>query len=142
MDHVAIMNPRWRLIEKILTGQKTIESRWYVHKISPWGKISAGETIYFKDAGKKVTAKAEVEQIIEIEIDSKETAIEFIHEYQDKLCFTPESLLSFDWLNGKKYGMLIFLKNAQEITPFAIDKTGYGNACAWICTPDISRVKQ
>ena len=38
MDHVAIMKKSWGLIPKILDGRKKIESRWGIHKCSPWGK--------------------------------------------------------------------------------------------------------
>jgi len=39
MDHVAIMNKKWKLIDSIIVGQKTIESRWYKFKRDPWNEI-------------------------------------------------------------------------------------------------------
>ena len=39
MEHVAIMKKSWGFIEKILGGQKTIESRWYSLKSKPWDNI-------------------------------------------------------------------------------------------------------
>jgi len=29
MQHIAIMKKSWRLTEKILAGEKTLETRWY-----------------------------------------------------------------------------------------------------------------
>ena len=58
MDHVAIMNKRWKLIPKILDGSKTIESRWYVNKIKPWNSIKEDDKIYFKNSGEPITAFA------------------------------------------------------------------------------------
>jgi len=43
MDHVAIMKRSWGLIPKILSGEKTIESRWYKKRIPPWNRISKGK---------------------------------------------------------------------------------------------------
>ena len=41
MDHLAIMNPKRKLIPKILSGEKTIESRRYMMKVAPRNKIKA-----------------------------------------------------------------------------------------------------
>ncbi|MBI1972386.1 ASCH domain-containing protein, partial [Candidatus Woesearchaeota archaeon] len=44
MDHLAILKKKW--LEKILSGEKTIESRWYKQKITPYQKIAKGDTAY------------------------------------------------------------------------------------------------
>src|SRR5258706_9816189 len=49
--HIAIMRSSWMLTSKILANTKKIESRWYLHKYAPWGRIAAGDIIYFKDSG-------------------------------------------------------------------------------------------
>jgi len=48
MNHIAIMRKSWGLAEKILTGEKTIESRWYETRRAPWGKIKKGDIVYLK----------------------------------------------------------------------------------------------
>ena len=63
MDHVAIMNKKMGLIDKVLDGRKTIESRWYKNRTAPWGKIKKGDTIYFKDSGGPIRARAEVKKV-------------------------------------------------------------------------------
>lgn len=142
MDHVAIMNPKWKLIEKILSGKKTIESRWYVNKVAPWGRIGTGERIYFKNAGKSVTAQATISEIIEEEIRSTEHAKDLVEKYQKGICFTPESLVDFSWLDGKRYAILIFLTDVQKVEkPFAINKAGFGSAAAWLTVQNIDAIK-
>src|SRR3972149_2883842 len=64
MDHVAIMKKSWGLTQKILSGEKKIESRWYKSKYRPWGKIKKGDIIYFKDSGEPVLMRAMVEKVI------------------------------------------------------------------------------
>src|SRR6266566_1121077 len=64
MDHIAFMQKSWGLTEKIVTGQKIIESRWFNVKYAPWERISAGDTIYFKNVGEPVTIQAEVEKVL------------------------------------------------------------------------------
>ena len=63
MEHVAIMRNSWGLLSKIISGNKTIESRWYKTKYRPWGRIKSGDILYFKDSGKPVTVKAKVDEV-------------------------------------------------------------------------------
>lgn len=43
---------------------------------------------------------------------------------------------------AKNYCLLIFLEAAQEVAPFAIDKSGYGAQAAWLVVDDIARIKK
>tara|TARA_Y100000310_G_C20701281_1_gene830130 strand:+ start:4881 stop:5297 length:417 start_codon:yes stop_codon:yes gene_type:complete len=137
MDHVAIMNKKWKLLPKILSGEKKIESRWYVSRFAPWNRIVKGDVVYFKDAGCLVTLKAKVGKVLQFENCNSE---EIISKYGKDIAFV-DPKKAFDWVKGKKYCILIFLENVSEVEPFDIDKTGFGNACAWLCVGDIARVK-
>ena len=59
------MKKGWNLTEKILTREKTIESRWYKNKYPPWNKIKPGEAIYFKNSGEPVTIKTKVGKVLQ-----------------------------------------------------------------------------
>jgi len=61
MKHVAILKQPF--FDMILSGDKTIESRFLMNKIVPFNKVSIGDEIYLKQTGKQVTAKAEVEKV-------------------------------------------------------------------------------
>lgn len=141
MHHLAIMNKKWKLIPKILSGQKTIESRWYMTRRSPWNKISTGDTVYFKDAGEPVTASAIVENVLQFENYSKQELKVILKKYGNSIAFSSPKT-AFDWCANKKYCILVFLKKPKGITPFEIDKTGFGNACAWIAVKNISAIKK
>lgn len=142
MEHLAIMNPRWNLIGKILAGEKTIESRWYVHKIAPWNKVFPGDIVYFKDAGKAVVARATVTEVVQTELSNLDEGVNLVQKYQKGLCFTQESLVDTSWLQKKKFAILMFLANAHSIDPFEVEKTGYGSACAWITVPSINSLRK
>ena len=47
----------------------------------------------------------------------------------------------YELFKNKNYCMLIFLKNPQKITPFNIDKTGFGAMSAWITIDNIDTIK-
>jgi len=48
---------------------------------------------------------------------------------------------TFEWTKKRRYCILIFLKNPVTVEPFNINKTGFGNACAWICIDDVNKIK-
>ncbi|MFA6519052.1 MAG: hypothetical protein WCV93_05420 [Candidatus Shapirobacteria bacterium] len=142
MHHLAILNPSRKLLPKIISGEKSIESRWYKFKISPWNKIKTGDTVYFKDSGKPVTAQAQVSRVLQFDHPSKTEIIEIIREYGLQIMASKINIDSFyQSVKDKNYVILIFLKNPESITPFAIDKSGFGSACAWICVEDIKLIK-
>src|SRR5262245_52968690 len=132
MDHVAILRKDWKLIPKILSGDKKIESRWYMAKFAPWDRIKIGETIYFKDSGSKITAKATVDKIIQYDNYSRQELKKIIDTWHGKggICFVNAKENIFEWAKTRKYCILIFLKDPQQIKPFDIDKKGFGNAAA------------
>ena len=81
MDHVAIMKKSWGLTQKILSGQKKIESRWYKSKFAPWGKIGKGDIVYFKDSGEPISIKAEVEKVISFSDLTPKKVSQILDEY-------------------------------------------------------------
>lgn len=142
MHHLAIMNPKRKLIPKILSRVKTIESRRYMMKVAPRNKIQSGDVIWFKDAGKSVTAAATVEKVLQYDHYTSAQLKEILDQYGGAGGIAFHSTLDevYQWALPKKYCILIFLKDPKRISPFEIDKTWYGNACAWITVDDIKKI--
>ena len=140
MEHLAIMKKSWGLTEKILTGDKKIESRWYSVKYPPWDRIRTGETVYFKDSGEPVTIRAEVDRVMQFSDLTPEKVRDILDRYgkDDGIEDIPSF---FELFKDKRYCMLIFLKNPQKTEPFEIDKSGFGAMAAWITTYSIEKIK-
>ena len=149
MDHIAILRKSKiskgdNLLQDILEGRKTVESRWYVNKVSPWNKIKSGDVVYFKESGGPVTVRASVEKVIQYEDLNEITIKNIISKYGKYIAphTTPDDFLLWGRKqNKKRYCILIFLENAVKIEPFDIDKTSYGISSAWLAVGDISKVK-
>src|SRR5574341_1254246 len=143
MYHVAIMKKEWKLTHKILSGEKKLESRWYKNKAAPWDKIKPGEAIFFKDSGEPVTIKAEVEKVLQFSELTPAAVREILGKYGGAEGINVGDTDKFyELFKDKRYCMLIFLKNAQKIEPFEINKTGFGNMAAWLCVEDINSIRQ
>ena len=150
MDHVAILRRSQlkkddNLLKQILSGNKTIESRWYVNRVSPWNKIKKGETVYFKESGHPVIAKAQARGVLQFENLNNALANKIIKKYGKKIAPDLSDREFVKWWfqhNNKRYCILIFLQNPQLISPFNIDKTGFGAPSAWLVTDNINKIKK
>jgi len=143
MNHIAIMKKSWGLTDKILSGEKKIESRWYETKRAPWGKIHAGETIYFKDSGEPISIKATISKVLQFEELTPERVRTLLGKYgrADGIEKSEENKF-FRRFKNKKYCLLVFLKNPKKIKPFNIDKRGFGIMTAWISVPKIGKIRK
>jgi len=137
------MRKSWGLTQKILNGQKKIESRWYSVKYRPWDVIREGEIVYFKDSGEPVKIKAEVSKVIQFADLTPKRVKEILDEYGNDDGLEKEKIPEFfERFKDKKYCILIFLKNPTETNPFDIDKTGFGTMSVWITVDNISKIKK
>lgn len=143
MEHLAIMKKSWGLTRKILTGEKTIESRWYKVRYPPWDRINPGEVVYFKDTGEPVRIRAEVERVMKFSGLTPRAVRDILDKYGREDGLGTDDIPGYlEIFKGKRYCMLIFLKNPREVEPFDIDKTGYGAMSAWITVDDINRIRK
>lgn len=139
MQHVAIMSKKGGYIEDILSGLKTIESRWYVNRCSPWDKIKKEDVIFFKESGGMVLARAEVKDVLQISGLNKERFEKIVDKYAGGIRMRNRN---YEIVKNKRYCILMFLKNVERIEkPFNINKKGFGVSSAWMCVEDINEIK-
>lgn len=62
MKHLAIFNGTGA--ELILSGKKTIETRFSTKKSAPFLQISAGDLVYIKPSGKEIIGQFRVKKVI------------------------------------------------------------------------------
>ncbi len=140
MHHVAIMNPPY-LIDRILSGEKTVETRWYKTRRCPWGRIGKGDIIWFKESGGCVRAKAFVSKVEEVELGGVDVE-KLVRKYapRGKAFFrSPEK--TSEMARKKKYAIFIHLEKPEDVEPFQIRKDGFGTGAAWICVDDIDEIR-
>ena len=139
------MRKSWGLTRKILTGEKTIESRWYKNRYKPWGEIEVGDDIYFKDSDSPVTIKATVGKVLQFDRLTPKKVEELLKGYAkaDGLGIEKRQINKyFQMFKNKKYCLIIFLKEPKKIKPFNIDKTGFGSMASWLIVDTINKLKR
>jgi len=139
MEHIAIMKKSWGLLPKILSGEKTIESRWYKNKAAPWGRIATGDMVYFKNSGEPITVQSRVKRVMSYEKLTPDKIKVIYERYGKKIGISDYKL--FKEIRKKKYCLLIFLEKPEKVKPFEISKKGFGAMAAWLCVKDINKIK-
>lgn len=124
MKHIAIL--RQPFFNMVLSGEKTIESRWSMHKIAPYNKVSIGDEILLKETGKDVSAKAVVKDVKYFELTPQ--IVEKIRIQYGKEIGTDKFQ---DWEStlNKKYCTLIWLDGVEKIKPVKVQRS---NGAGWI----------
>lgn len=117
--HLAIFTGD--LAEKILTGVKTIESRFSKTKIIPFGVIGCGDIVYIKPSGKEIIGQFEVEKVIFYEGITKTDLSKIERDYGKQIAADDDF-----WKDKRtsKYASLIFIKQSTRflLPPIKIEK--------------------
>lgn len=140
MHHVALMKKSWMMIPKMLSGEKTIESRWYQSKQDPFNKTSPGDTIYFQNAREPVTAKANVVRVEQFTFDNDDEALDVAKKFGERIGL-PDILPEYIMNKHPRYAVLMWVSDATVVEPFEIDRTGYPIGSGWFCIEDINLIR-
>ena len=124
MKHIAILKQPF--FNMVLSGEKTIESRWSQNKCAPFNKVNVGDTILLKETGKNVTAMATVKKVKYYNLTPQ--IVEQIRIKYGKLIGTSKFK---DWEStlNKKYCTLIWLTNVKQINEIVVPRS---NGAGWI----------
>jgi hypothetical protein len=140
MDHIVYLDHKARELENLRTGEKSMIIRGAMGRKLPHGRVSAGDSLFFienKGDG-LVRARAEVKDVFNSEKLSKQESEQIVEEKQNMLRLDSGLKKRFA---GKRYLVLIEVETFQELTPFKIDRSDYGNMDDWLPVGDVERVR-
>jgi hypothetical protein len=139
MDHVVYLDTAAKEMVNILAGKKTMILRGATGRKMPYGRVEAGDTLYFlnNDAKGLVKARASVMRVLNSEALTEEGSLQLINQHQAGLQLTEKQLKRW---GGKRYLVLIWIGKAEEVKPFKVDKSAYGNMDDWLPVGDIEGV--
>ena len=128
--HLVILAKKYfntkSIYQLILQGEKTIESRWSMNRIAPYGKVKAGDLLLLKEMGKPVTATA-----IAKKVEFYELTPQIVDDIRIKFGKQIGTDKESDWQTtlNKKFGTLIWLSNVKKIEPIQVQRS---NGSGWI----------
>ncbi len=140
MDNVVYLDCKAKELENLKSGKKTMIIRGAMGRKLPYERVNKSDVLYFienKGDG-LVKAKAVVDSVFNSEKLTKEESTEIVEQNQDKLLLNAGLQKRF---SGKRYLVLITVKDFKEIEPIKIDRADYGNMDDWLPVGDIKKVR-
>jgi hypothetical protein len=140
MDHVVYLDAQSKELDNLLSGQKTMIIRGATGRKLPHGRVNTGDVLYFinNNAEGIIRARAVVTTAIHSEKMSEDESISLVEKYQPKLNLTNKQFAR--WA-GKRYLVLIEVANVEAVSPFAIDKSNFGNMDDWLPVERIETIR-
>lgn len=141
MDHVVYLDSKAKELENLINGKKNMIIRGAMGRKLPYGRVKKADVLFFienKGDG-LVKGKATVEDVFNSEKLTKEQSAELVEQNQEKLLLNPELKKRF---SGKRYLVLITIKELEKIEAFKIDRSQYGNMDDWLPFENIEKVKK
>ncbi len=111
---------------QILSGKKTIETRFSQKRIAPFGLVNLGDIVYIKPSGEDIIGQFVVKKVINYEgLDSEDLAL-IRNKYgkQISLGNDSEDQKYFEQRATAKYATIIFIGNVEHfiVSPINITK--------------------
>ena len=140
MEHVVYLDRKARELENLAEGSKTMLIRGAMGRKLPYGRVNEGDVLYFMENNGDgwVKAKAVVSDVFQSEKLTPEQSLALVEENQDKLLLDAGMKKRFA---GKRYLVLISVKDFEEIPFFQIDRSAYGNMDDWLPVEEIEQVR-
>lgn len=124
MKHIAIL--RQPFFDMVLGGEKTIESRWSMNRVAPYGQVKPGDTLLLKETGKPVTATAKAEKVEFLEL-TPEIVDQIRIKYGKEI--GTDKFEDWESTRHKRYCTLIWLKDVKQVKPIEVPRS---NGAGWI----------
>jgi hypothetical protein len=141
-DHVVYVDAKAKAkdMEEILSGKRVMIIRGAAGRKLPDGRVDKNDELYLiRNNGEGlVQAKCIVDSVVNSEKMSKDESINLVKENQAKLNLTDNQ---FKRWAGKRYLVLIEIKDVQKLEPFKIDRSEYGNMDDWLPVGSINRIR-
>jgi len=123
-SHLVILKRPY--LDAILTGRKTIESRFMRTSRAPFGKISPGDKLFFKITSGPVCATGRVQKVMSFDNLTPKRLQQIRRTYNDRI-IAPDRY--WDEKRHCKKGVLIWLDRVKPIEPVRINKKDWR---AWV----------
>jgi hypothetical protein len=135
MVHLVYCDDKEKVLEKILSGEKTMIVRGAAGRKIPHSRVFEGETLYFMKKGTaKISAKAIVENVQNYVKLTDEETIKILADHQNQLHLSEKQKERWH----KKALCLVGFKDVEEITPLDFDHQG--NMDDWLIIDKIEDV--
>jgi predicted transcriptional regulator len=123
--HLAIFNEPF--LSLVLNGEKKVESRFSINRVTPFMKVTKGDVILVKEAGGEITGLFVAGEVKYFQNLKAGMLLEIENKYGELICASYDSGF---WENRRKakYATLIEVEMVRRLSPVRdgkSDKTGW-----------------
>lgn len=122
--HLAILQKS--AIKAIISGEKTIETRFSIKKIAPFGLVNVGDIVYMKPPGEELAGQFAVTKVLSLEGLDQADWNWIKEKFTQSISFgTAEELKNYFKEHSKsKYGSFIYIGKVEQFvtSPIKIEK--------------------
>lgn len=116
--HIVILKKKY--YDMLLSGKKTIESRFSYNKCAPFEKVSVGDELLIKQTGKDVTLIANVEKVKYYNLNP--ALVDKIRiEYGKQI--SSDKIEDWQTTMNKKYCTLVWVTDLKEVEPIKVQRS-------------------
>ena len=114
-------------LQKIYSGEKTMESRFTMNKTAPYGRIRSGDIVIIKRSSGPVEGFFLTGCVVQYDL-SKVPIAQLKEKYGKQLCVDDAF-----WEKKKncRYAVLFDIMNLKRLSPFTIQKRGMQTWISW-----------
>jgi hypothetical protein len=117
--HLAVFTEP--VLSKLLNGEKTIESRFSINKVTPFGKVHKGDIIIVKKSGGPVVAVFIAGSVRKYQNLTVDQIFKFREQFSESLGMDSDDTFWSDKANAK-YATFINVTRLKKVIPFSIEK--------------------
>lgn len=129
-SHVAIVTPS--VADRLVSGEKTIETRFSRTSRAPYGLVQPGDWIYFKVSGAQIVARARARRVRNLS-ELNHRLITTLKRKYGKPIAADEGY--WEAKQTARYGVLIWLGRVSRVIEPPEVPRQYGSG--WICLSDL-----
>lgn len=140
MDHVVYLDTKSKELDNMKKGIKSMIIRGAMGRKLPYAKVEVGDRLFLienKGDG-LINANALVANVFNSDQLTQAGSLKLVEKSQDKLLLDNGLRKRF---GGKRYLVLITIKEFRELESFKIDRSLYGNMDDWLPTRYVEKVK-
>lgn len=141
MDHVVYLDYKAKELNMFIAGKKSMIIRGAMGRKYPYGNVEMDDRLFFIEnrGDGLVKATAVVSEVFNSPQLSREESLQLVEKHQAQLCLDSGLQKRF---GGKRYIVLISVKDFEAIDNFSIDRSAFGNMDDWLPVGDIESVKK
>lgn len=123
--HLAITDRA--VVEAILSGRKSVETRFSKHKIVPFGVVGVGDLVYLKPPGEEIAGQFRVKKVYSFDGLTTDDVEKVFRDFKNEIS-TGDEDFDVSYLNQKRdslFGTVIFIGDSERFitSPIKVTKS-------------------